>query len=72
MNELKPCPFCGGEAKIHKSTECWGHGEYVGYAVVKCCKCFATGMKIYDREMPNNETMERLAREAWNRRTNDE
>lgn len=22
-NKLKPCPFCGGEAELYESKECW-------------------------------------------------
>ena len=32
MNELKPCPFCGGKAMIWES-------EGIGYWFIKCRKC---------------------------------
>lgn len=36
MNELKPCPFCGGKASLEKSTI---RTAYV--FVVQCTKCRA-------------------------------
>ena len=42
MNELKPCPFCGGEAKFHLCAELDNEGmaavfkDYVGIHCVKC------------------------------------
>lgn len=32
MDELKPCPFCGGEAHIFNM-------ETLGYSFVRCGKC---------------------------------
>ncbi len=59
MAELKPCPFCGGEAKIftHRNER-----ERTNPTVVKCQVC---GVKtaIHDRYG--------LAIEAWNRRAGD-
>lgn len=58
--ELKPCPFCGGEADIFTSVE-------VGYLgsnkfTVRCGNCFCgTG---------NYKDIAR-AKEAWNRRADD-
>lgn len=51
--ELKPCPFCGGEARAYKS-------EIVlpGYTVL-CKKCNAT----VNYFLTNEEAIE-----AWNRR----
>lgn len=36
-DELKPCPFCGGEAEVQEFTEC---GEVIGYEV-HCMACDA-------------------------------
>jgi Lar family restriction alleviation protein len=37
--KLKPCPFCGGEAKIHNT--------YDGMFQIECTNCFAR--VFYDR-----------------------
>lgn len=55
MTDLKPCPFCGGEARIHFSV--WGDSYYA-----KCCKCLAE-TKVHQTEAE--------AIEAWNRRASD-
>jgi Lar family restriction alleviation protein len=55
MAELKPCPFCGGEAGVMR------------YHHIKGAYCFCTVCKV---RMPNAMTREE-AIEAWNRRTND-
>ena len=34
MSELKPCPFCGGEAELH--------GFHDLYWVVECVRCYAS------------------------------
>ena len=54
-NELKPCPFCGGEAGIMR------------YHHIKAAFCFCTVCKV---RMPNMLTREE-AIEAWNRRCTD-
>ena len=39
MNKLKPCPFCGGKAKLDCDIELDGmHNEYAVYSVF-CKKC---------------------------------
>ena len=58
--ELKPCPFCGGEADIFTSVE-------VGYLgsnkfTVRCGNCFCGTGHYEDTER---------AKEAWNRRVDD-
>lgn len=55
MAELKPCPFCGGEADVE-----WYVRIKTGYCYCKSCKT----------RMPNKLSKEE-AIEAWNRRVND-
>lgn len=31
MEELKPCPFCGGEAEIGFSRSCYNHWKPEGF-----------------------------------------
>ena len=63
MDELKPCPFCGGKAKL-----------YVHDGVrVLCTKCGATSMSLEDYynglDIKSNAVRDVIA--AWNRRVND-
>jgi len=53
-NELLPCPFCGGEAKV----TCFGRGRY--QANVECTKC---SCRLHERFISKAEAMK-----AWNRR----
>lgn len=55
MDELKPCPFCGGEADYYL-----GDGGYV-----QCSHCLAT--IPYRYELPYGEG-KKQAITAWNRR----
>ena len=65
MTELKPCPFCGGEAEIQEEHR-WITGVNKGFhwKYVSCRKC-------------NNRTAgyewdeEKEMVKAWNRRAND-
>lgn len=75
--ELKPCPFCGGEAKfLIKCTSERGVSRGYGFGIY-CSKCGVTTAKtnyaLEFRMGDNGEieiaTDERpLAAEAWNRR----
>lgn len=70
---LKPCPFCGGEARI-----------FVGYGVkVRCIQCGAESKKLQDEEKPGekekytvpavsypNSAVEESIR-LWNRRAGE-
>lgn len=61
MNEeLKPCPFCGGEADV----VCRGF-----YKVAKCITCGAEGRHFNGdtSDYPHNAPVEAAA--AWNQRT---
>lgn len=61
--ELKPCPFCGGNASISKDHDQDGGGAF--YAV-KCHKCRAKSSEIYAVETCNIHFTQ--VRDAWNRR----
>lgn len=78
MSEPKPCPFCGGEAKLkggnvvviplidENGAYIDADDFYVEPSFVECTKCHASGETFYDDDdAPTN------AIEAWNRRTND-
>lgn len=81
MIELKPCPFCGGEAMflVKSRTE---RGITNGYGFGICCeKCGVTTPKLdYRLELNINSTGEievthderPLAIEAWNRRADND
>ena len=60
VNDLKPCPFCGGEAYV---KTWWGGGtigRYVNRVQCKKCRC------------NSGDWMQKpKAIEAWNRRVED-
>lgn len=63
-NELKPCPFCGGEAEIAVCEE--------GKLSVVYCTTHYCGFKRYSYN--NGDTDDNAALRlatAWNRRVND-
>ena len=68
-NELKPCPFCGGEAQIRQNDVCGGFGMYITKYFVMCAKCGARGASADDYyfEHPLAKAVT-----AWNRRANNE
>ena len=62
MFELKPCPFCGGEARTPFYYDPFdGYKGNLGRYRVRCSKCSA---EIEERTMQE-------AIEAWNRRAED-
>lgn len=68
MAELKPCPFCGGEAQ-YKRTTIKTNGTWCDAVCVRCTICDSrTGRILYDaRKHPNGEEYEE-AKKTWNRR----
>ena len=56
MPELKPCPFCGGEAEVYEEED-----ESQEWVYVRCVDCWA--------RTDGNDT-EIGARDAWNQRKN--
>ena len=58
MTELLSCPFCGGEAVLHKE-------RVEGFSIVFCKNCYA---KIERFKAGSCESWERAV-SAWNRRS---
>lgn len=75
MIELKPCPFCGGEATVIQSPNRSRHGEGSFYTI-QCVICRCSTRPIYSQtEMEDNidcEVVDNLIT-IWNtRRTEDD
>lgn len=62
ITELKPCPFCGGEAKIFAYNE--------GGICVKCMECLCQTQAVTDGSvaMCKQGNAFELVIKAWNRR----
>lgn len=65
MDELKPCPFCGGEASFKKHSFYYDKERSFSDNTygISCNNCFAESYQFY-------QTKEK-AIEAWNRRVED-
>lgn len=67
ISDLKPCPFCGGEAILCKDLKPDGHCSYK-VAYVKCQDCGCnTGAYIIDGYYGVKTTVNDAIK-AWNRR----
>lgn len=63
MAEIKPCPFCGGEAELERNAiEIIGLGDWANSSFVSCTQCGAAMFSFDGIESPV---------EAWNRRANE-
>jgi Lar family restriction alleviation protein len=62
--ELKPCPFCGQEARIAQST----FGDYF----VECRNCAARTRTVLCAQGSPKNIRRKLAIDAWNQRHNNE
>lgn len=65
--ELKPCPFCGGKAKIQtiRTNTIPTHAKHYCY----CKKCFAAGQAFSDYENDGSSVFKAIS--AWNRRVEE-
>ena len=61
MAELKPCPFCGGKARLFVN----------GGVRVICSKCYAGTKSLTDNMGYESNAVETVV-EAWNRRAGEE
>lgn len=68
MTDIKNCPFCGAEARLHSN---YSPEADLYYIYVQCTKCYARGMTTR-RGKPAaigvNEAVAHDALAAWNRR----
>lgn len=64
--ELKPCPFCGGEARMSSGTHAIGRKTY-RTAKCTCSECGVTRSAVLDVCASLDEA-ESNAADAWNRR----
>lgn len=65
--ELKPCPFCGGEAELTSKKDSWGQGLCVDDYFVKCTVCECTSKHASDYRKTVTECKTEVV-DAWNRR----
>lgn len=69
MSELKPCPFCGGEAEIVKrDVEPQGDPWY-GKKIELFVGCKECGACLFDECFHEGFGSEEQAMSAWNKRT---
>lgn len=69
-DELKPCPFCGGEAVLETERECYGHGEYHNRHFVRCKMCGARGSSQVEYSM-HPDCCKVIVKNKWNRRNGE-
>lgn len=67
MDELKPCPFCGGDGKIVTGVTSGVPRRATAY--VKCVECGASAGLFYDFAADGSFVFKAI--EAWNRRYED-
>lgn len=70
MGELKPCPFCGGKAKIMRKGS--RSGKIRSYSV-DCPECLANGPVFWVADWHRTPFIaQEKAVRAWNKRKEDE
>ena len=70
MDELKPCPFCGGEAVFDYCTG--GRPRHITFCFIKCRTCRGqTGIFAEEDKYGNKISASEDAAFAWNRRASN-
>ena len=73
MSDLKPCPFCGGEAEIRTTYRELETHDVPIYSYVRCTKCFAQTYEFPYKNTDRTGTKPvDSAIEAWNRRIGEQ
>ncbi len=65
--ELKPCPFCGGKAKLKKGFP-YQQNSQTKYAFIQCTKCRAKAATYEQYPFQPYESILVFAARDWNRR----
>lgn len=69
--KLKPCPFCGGGARLQKHERVFIHGKTTRAAYVRCLQCNARTERVPYEEFGKSSYSADAhikAVNAWNRR----
>ena len=61
---LRPCPFCGGDAKLDH----YAGDRYAGEVTLSFIRCKKCGAITYKYRMSTDYSSDEKAIEAWNRR----
>ena len=73
MIELKPCPFCGGKAKLRKQNRTIVEHQTQRNCYVYCTECDGRGKRYLEGNTQEDHIIARqLAVESWNRRAESE
>lgn len=74
MNELKPCPFCGGKPYLETHHRAFIKAKTTRVAFVRCRECEARTQRFELTDFgrtSHSEEANKKAIEAWNRRADD-
>ena len=74
MNELKPCPFCGGKPYLETHHRAFIKAKTTRVAFVRCRECESRTQRFELTDIGRtsySEEANKKAIEAWNRRADD-
>ena len=65
MIELKPCPKCGGKAKLRRGFPNLGNAK-VRFAMVQCLECNYKTPTLKPKGHESNESLKKRVIDIWN------